>query len=41
MKALLRILLSGLAALSFVPSAPAAPALAGRPSLMVPPPADP
>ena len=41
MKALLRILLSGLVALSFVPAAPAAPALAGRPSLMVPPPADP
>ena len=41
MKTLLRILLSGLIALSFAPAAPASPALAGRPSLVAPPPADP
>ncbi len=42
MKALLRILLSGLIALGFAPSAPASPALAGRrPALIAPPPADP
>ena len=41
MKTLLRILLSGLVALSFAPAAPAAPALAGRPVLMVRPSVDP